>query len=166
MDTLIPDQRAVAGKAIWQNINTTTKNKILMAWLPSSLVYNLKKYAQIKRDEVRFEETMTEDADYIIVAFGSAARIAAKAISICRANGIKVGLLRPITLFPFPTLRIQQLAEKVKGILCVEINAGQMVQDVRLASEGRCPVAHYGRMGGIVPTPDDIINALNTELKA
>ena len=145
--------------------NVITSLELNPSAMESRNLHLQEKYAQIRRDEVRFEETMTEDADYIIVAFGSAARIAAKAISICRANGIKVGLLRPITLFPFPTLRIQQLAEKLKGILCVEINAGQMVQDVRLASEGRCPVAHYGRMGGIVPTPDDIINALTNEFR-
>lgn len=123
-----------------------------------------RKYAEIKAREVRYEENLTEDAEYLIVAFGSAARIAQKSIEDCRRQGIKVGLLRPITLWPFPTERIKQLAEQVKHILAVEINAGQMVNDIRLAVEGRTPVSHYGRMGGILPTPDDINNQINTLL--
>ena len=122
------------------------------------------KYNLIRETEVRYEELQTEDAEYLIVAFGSAARIAQKAISIMRAEGLRVGLLRPITLWPFPTKRIQELSEQVKGILSFEINAGQMVEDVRLAVEGRTPVAHYGKMGGIVPTPDELIQALRTKL--
>ena len=118
------------------------------------------KYAEIRKNEVRYEELQTEDADYLIVAFGSAARIAQKAISDLRAAGIRVGLLRPITLWPFPYDRIRELSEKVRGILTFEINAGQMVEDVRLAVEGRTPVTHYGKMGGIVPTPDEVIATL------
>ena len=81
-----------------------------------------------------------------------------------RAEGIRAGLLRPITLWPFPTERIGQLAGQVRGILSFEINAGQMVQDIRLAVEGRTPVAHYGKMGGIVPTPDELVQALKQKL--
>ncbi len=119
-----------------------------------------RKYQEIKEKEVRYEEYQTEDAEYLIVAFGSAARIALKAIEICRQKGIRVGMLRPITLWPFPTVPIAKLAERVKGILSVEINAGQMVEDIRLAVEGRTPVSHYGRMGGIVPAPDEIVGAI------
>ena len=115
-----------------------------------------KKYDVIRQNEVRYETLQTEDADLLIVAFGSAARISTKAMELCREKGIKVGLLRPITLWPFPTQAIQQLSGKVKSILCMEINAGQMVDDVRLAVEGKCPVCHYGRMGGMVPTPEEI----------
>ena len=118
------------------------------------------KYRAIEEAEVRVEESLTDDAEYLIVAFGSAARIAQKSIDLLRAEGIRVGLLRPITLWPFPTKRIAELATQVKGILSFEINAGQMVQDVRLAVEGRTPVAHYGKMGGIVPTPDEVVAAL------
>ena len=118
------------------------------------------KYQAIREREVRFEELHTEDAEYLIVAFGSAARIALKAIDVLRSEGIRVGLLRPITLWPFPTLRISQLANQVKSILTLEINAGQMVDDVRLAVEGRIPVVHYGKMGGIVPTPEEVVAAL------
>lgn len=119
-----------------------------------------RKYKEIKEKEVRYKEYQTEDADYLIVAFGSAARIALKAIELCRQKGIRVGMLRPITLWPFPNARIAELSERMKGILSVEINAGQMVEDIRLAVEGRTPVSHYGRMGGIVPAPNEIVEAV------
>lgn len=115
-----------------------------------------RKYEIIRQNEVRYEALQVEDADILIVAFGSAARISIKTMELCREQGIRVGLLRPITLWPFPTEVIRELSKKVKSILCMEINAGQMVDDVRLAVEGRCPVHHYGRMGGMVPTPEEI----------
>lgn len=117
-------------------------------------------YRRISENEVRFEEHYTEDAEYLIVAFGSIARIALKAIEEARAKGVKIGLLRPITLWPFPTARIAELSHQVKGILAVELNAGQMIEDVQLAVEGRVPVYHFGRMGGIVPNPGEILEAL------
>ena len=118
------------------------------------------KYRRIEESEVRYEEFMLDDAEYAIVAFGSAARIAKKSIEIARAKGIKVGLLRPITLWPFPTKEVCKLAGQVKGILSLEINAGQMVEDIRLAVEGRIPVRHFGRLGGIIPDPDEVVDAL------
>lgn len=118
------------------------------------------KYAEIEKNEVRYEMTNCEDADYVIVAFGSAARISQKAMEMARKQGIKVGLFRPITLWPFPTKEIAELSGRTKGILTVEINAGQMVFDVRAAVEGHIPVDHFGRLGGIVPDPDEIIEAL------
>mgnify|MGYP006326289565 CR=1 FL=1 len=118
------------------------------------------KYRDIQANEVRFEETNLEDAELAIVAFGSAARISYKAMENARAQGIKVGLFRPITLWPFPEKEIAALSRRVKGLLVVEINAGQMVYDVKLAAEGRIPVGHYGRLGGIVPSPDAIVDAL------
>ncbi len=121
------------------------------------------KYRDIEACEVLYEEEQTADARYLIVAFGSAARIAQKAIDIMRGQDIAVGLLRPVTLWPFPTERVRQLSTQMKGILSFEINAGQMVQDIRLAVEGRTRVAHYGKMGGIVPTPDEVITAMHTE---
>ena len=114
----------------------------------------------LQENEVRFEEQLMDDAEYAIVAFGSAARIAEKSVEIAREQGIKVGLFRPITLFPFPTKQIAALSKKVKGILVAEINAGQMVQDVRLAVNGAVPVEQFGRLGGIVPDPEEIVNAL------
>lgn len=122
------------------------------------------KYKEIKEKEVRFETLMCEDAEYLIVAFGSAARIGLKVIEMCREEGIKAGLLRPITLWPFPSEEIARLGQRVKGILSFEINAGQMVEDIQMATNGQTPVAHYGRMGGVVPTPDEVIRALKEKL--
>ena len=118
------------------------------------------KYRKIQENEVRFEEQQLDDAEYAIVAFGSAARIAEKSVEIAREQGIKVGLFRPITLFPFPEKQIAALSKKVKGVLVAEINAGQMVQDVRLAVNGAVPVEQFGRLGGIVPDPEEIVTAL------
>ncbi len=119
------------------------------------------KFKQIKENEVRYETTNMEDADYAIVAFGSASRISHKAMEMARKRGDKVGLFRPITVWPFPSKEIEELSKRVKGILVVEINAGQMVFDVRLAAQGDVPVDHFGRLGGIVPDPDEIIQALD-----
>lgn len=121
------------------------------------------KYAKISADEVMFEELGCEGADYIIVAFGSSARISMKAVEIARQEGIKVGLIRPITLWPFPSEVILKYASQVKGILTVEMNAGQMVEDVRLAVNGKVKVEHFGRMGGIIPTPNEVLDALKTK---
>ena len=123
------------------------------------------KYDLIEANEVRFEEHFTDDAEYLIVAFGSVARICLKAIEDAREQGIKVGLIRPITLWPFPKKAIAELARKVKGILVVELNAGQMIEDVRLAAGSQLPVHHFGRMGGIVPNPDEIREVLKNIIK-
>ncbi|MDR1222923.1 MAG: 3-methyl-2-oxobutanoate dehydrogenase subunit VorB [Tannerella sp.] len=122
------------------------------------------KYRRIEENEVRFEEYMCEDADYLLVAFGSSARICQKAIEIARREGLKLGLFRPVTLWPFPAKAIRNYAGKVKGMLSVELNAGQMVEDVRLSVNGKVKVAHFGRLGGIVFTPDEIVNALKEKL--
>ncbi|MFH2141811.1 MAG: 3-methyl-2-oxobutanoate dehydrogenase subunit beta, partial [Bacteroidota bacterium] len=122
-----------------------------------------KKYAKMEED-VLFEKIKCDDAEYIYVAFGSSSRICQKAVDIARAEGIKVGLLRPITLYPFPSKVIKELAGKVKGILSIEMNAGQMVEDIRLAVEGKTKVEFYGRMGGIIPTPSEVVNALKQKL--
>ena len=122
------------------------------------------KYRKIQETEVRYEQQQMDDADYAIVAFGSAARLSEKAIEVAREEGLKVGLFRPITLWPFPTKEIAELAKTKKGILVVEINAGQMVQDVRLAVNGQVPVEQFGRLGGIVPEPEEIVNALKNKL--
>jgi 2-oxoglutarate ferredoxin oxidoreductase subunit alpha len=122
------------------------------------------KYRVIEEEEVRYEEVQCDDADYLLVAFGSAARICMKTIELARAEGLKVGLLRPITLWPFPTKELRRYADQVKGMLTVELNAGQMVEDVRLAVNGVVPVEHYGRMGGIIPTPDGVLDALKDKL--
>ncbi len=122
------------------------------------------KYKKIEENEVRYEEFECEDAEYLLIAFGSAARICQKTVEMARENGIKLGLLRPITLWPFPTDIVASYAKKVKGMLSVELNAGQMVEDVRLAVNGKIKVEHFGRLGGIVFTPDEVLDALKTKL--
>ncbi len=124
------------------------------------------KYREIEKNEVLFEEINCEDAEYIVVAFGAVARICQKSIEIAREQGIKLGLLRPITLWPFPTVKLQEYANsgKIKGIMSVEMSAGQMVEDVRLAVNGKIPVEFYGRLGGIIPTPDEVVDALKKQL--
>lgn len=122
------------------------------------------KYEEIRKNEIRYETQNCEDADYIIVSFGSAARIGEKAMELAREEGLKVGLFRPITLWPFPMKEIEELAKNKKGILVSEFNAGQMVEDVRLAVNGAVPVEHFGRLGGIVPSPEEIVDALKTKL--
>ena len=122
------------------------------------------KYRAIKENEVRYEAQQLDDAEVLIVAFGSAARIAEKAIEIAREEGIKAGLFRPITLWPFPEKQLREAAHGKRGVLAVEINAGQMIEDVRLSVNGEEPVEHFGRLGGIVPEPDEIVKAIKEKL--
>ncbi|MBI9069271.1 MAG: 3-methyl-2-oxobutanoate dehydrogenase subunit VorB [Salinivirgaceae bacterium] len=123
-----------------------------------------KKYREIEENEVLFEEFQTEDAEYLFVAYGSSARVCQKAIEIARAKGIKVGLLRPILVWPYPKKRVSELADQVKGMLSVEMSAGQMVIDVKLAVNGRIPVEHFGRFGGIIPSPAEVVEALEQKI--
>lgn len=118
------------------------------------------KLALIARDEVRVAEYMLDDAELVVVGFGTAGRIAQTAIKMARKQGIKVGLLRPITLWPFPERRLSQLADDARGFLVVEMNAGQMVDDVKVAVGGQAPVKFLGRMGGSLPMPDEILAAI------
>ena len=124
--------------------------------------HNIKLQAKYKamQSEVRFEEIECEDAEYLIVAYGSSARICQKTVQLARDKGINVGLLRPITLYPFPSGKLHEMADKVKGMLSVEMNTGQMVEDVRLAVNGKIPVEHYGRFGGMVHSPKEVLEAL------
>ena len=117
------------------------------------------KYRVIEENEVRFQTYDIEDADYLLVAFGSIARICQKAVEVARSRGVKLGILRPITLWPFPSAEIERISSHVKGILVVELNAGQMIEDVRLACHDRVPVYHFGRLGGIVPNPQEVLDA-------
>ena len=119
-----------------------------------------RKYAEISRQEVRWATESMDDAEYVLVAYGTAARVARSAIEKARARGIKAGLFRPITLWPFPSRELARVARHAHAILTVELSSGQMVEDVRLAVEGRCPVGFHGRMGGLVPTPDEVVGAL------
>jgi 2-oxoglutarate ferredoxin oxidoreductase subunit alpha len=118
---------------------------------------NLQEKYKKMQCEVRFEEFHTDDAEILLVAFGLSARICQKTVELAREKGIKVGLLRPITLYPYPTDRIKELASKVDFMLVVEMNAGQMVEDVRLAVNGEKPVHFKGRMGGMIMSPEDVL---------
>ena len=122
------------------------------------------KYREIEKSEVRFEEFMTGDAEYLLVAYGTSARVCQKTLQEAREAGIKVGLLRPLTLYPFPTEKIRELATRMKHIISVEMSAGQMVEDVMLACCGKTKVSHFGRLGGVIPTPEEVLENLKTKL--
>ncbi len=123
------------------------------------------KYHEIEENEVRYEMFDCDDAEYVIVAYGSSARISQKSIQLAREEGIKVGLFRPITLWPFPKKQINDLVEKgVKGFLSVEMSAGQMVEDIKLAVNGRTKVEYFGRYGGVIPSPEEVVDALKNKL--
>jgi 2-oxoglutarate ferredoxin oxidoreductase subunit alpha len=118
------------------------------------------KYRAIEEREVRWAGELLDDAEIVVVAYGTAARVARTAIARARAAGLRAGLLRPITLWPFPTLPLRGLARHVRAILVVELSAGQMLDDVRIAVEGLAPIAFHGRMGGMLPSPGDVVNEL------
>jgi len=120
----------------------------------------MEKQKRIEASEVRFREQGLEDAEVAVVAFGTAGRVSQSAVKASREEGIKVGLLRPISLFPYPYERVERLADEVRSILVVEMNGGQMVEDVRLAVKGRVPVSFYGRMGGMMPLPDEVLEEI------
>jgi len=145
--------------------NTTSLGQILKR---PELQYqhNLKlqeKYRSMKED-VMYETFECDDAEFLLVAYGSSSRICQKAVSVARSRGKKLGLLRLITLFPFPEEAIIKLSKQVKGILAVELSAGQMVEDVKLAVNGRIPVYHFGTPGGKIHSPDDVLNAIEEKL--
>ena len=123
------------------------------------------KYRKCEEEDARYEAIQCDDAEYLFVAYGSAARICMKSIELARAEGIKVGLVRPITLWPFPTKAVAEIGGRMKKILSVEMNAGQMIEDVRLAVGCNVPVEHYGRYGGVIPTPVEILDALKKMVK-
>ena len=123
------------------------------------------KYREIEKNETRWEEFQTEDADYILVAYGSSSRICQKTVDLARAEGLKVGLIRPITLYPFPVAPIQKHLAHAKGFMSVEMSAGQMVEDVRLTVNGKVPVEHFGRMGGMIPSPNEVLEAVKRFMK-
>ncbi|MCD6418832.1 3-methyl-2-oxobutanoate dehydrogenase subunit VorB [bacterium] len=153
-------------KTSWAAMGTaeTRKNLINSIYLdPNEMEEHNKhlqeKYARMEREEVRFEEYKLEDAEIIGISFGTVSRVMYSAVDQAREKGIKVGMLRPITLFPFPKVKIRKLAEKgaIKAFVVSEMSNGQMVDDVRLAVEGRKPVKFYSRMGGVVPTVAELV---------
>lgn len=137
-------------------------NIINSLWIDVSVMEALnehlqEKYRAAERDEIRYKEHRTEDAELVMVAYGSPARICKTVADMAREEGMKVGLLRPITLYPFPSPRILELAEAGKRFMVVEMSMGQMVEDVRLAVNGKAEVGFYGRTGGAVPTPAEVL---------
>ncbi len=151
---------ATTGRTKGRKPNIITSLELKPEAMEQRNLHLQEKYKTLREKEVRYETIQCDDADYIVVAFGSAARLTQKAMEMAREEGLKVGLLRPITLWPFPTEAIAQTAKGKKGVLVVEINAGQMVQDVRLAVNGSITVEHFGRLGGIVPEPEEIVEAI------
>ncbi|OGN93796.1 MAG: 3-methyl-2-oxobutanoate dehydrogenase subunit VorB [Chloroflexi bacterium RBG_13_50_10] len=139
-------------------IKTFTSNPAELEEINWSL---FRRYELIKRDETACETFLTEDAELIVVAFGIAARIAKGAIRTVRASGLKVGLLRPITLWPFPDEAVKELAKKIKYYLVFEMNMGQMLEDVQLALAGQGEVSFYGRPGGVIPTPSEVSRVIS-----
>ncbi len=125
----------------------------------------LSRWKQIQANEVRYKEYFLDDAEFVVLGFGTAGRVALSAVRMARERGIKVGLLRPITVSPFPHEAVQNLLKRVTGILVVEMNSGQMLEDVRLSVRGRVPVEFYGRMGGVVPFPDEILAEITRSMK-
>jgi len=123
-----------------------------------------KKYREVEKKEVRFEKYLCNDADYLIVAFGTCARVSQKTVQLGREKGLKIGLLRPITLYPFPYNELNNMANSLKGIISVEMNAGQMIEDVKLSVNGKVNVEYYGRMGGMIPTPEEVLEVLENKL--
>ncbi|MGQ9847127.1 MAG: 3-methyl-2-oxobutanoate dehydrogenase subunit VorB [Bacteroidales bacterium] len=155
---------ATTGKKAYRERNIITSLD-LDPYRQEKHIHHLRdKYEQMKREDVRYEEIQTSDADYLLVAYGSSARICQKTVDLARAEGIKLGLLRPITLFPFPSVRLKELSKQVKGILVVEMSLGQMVEDVKLAVECKIPVEHFGRTGGVIHTPSEVLEALKKQI--
>ena len=151
---------AACGKGDRKNRNVITSLELDSARMEENNHRFQATYKLIEQNEVRYQTYYADDADYLIVAFGSVARICLKAIEEAREAGIKVGMLRPITLWPFPKTQIAELAKSVRGILTVELNAGQMVEDVRLVANGTVPVEFYGRTGGVIPAPEEVLAAV------
>lgn len=160
-DHIPPKPWATTGKTHDRERNLVTSLHMQPEQMEEVNIHLQAKFQTIAGNEVRYELVDAEGAEYLIVAYGLAARIAHRAVQLAREEGIKVGLLRPITLWPYPSAVLQSLAAHLHGVLVVEMNAGQMVEDVRLAVEGRTPVRFYGRMGGVIPAPDEVLRALH-----
>ena len=154
---------AITGRKGMRPRNVVTSLELVDEIMEQNNLRFQRTYREIEKNEVRYETINTEDCDYLFVAFGSMARICQKVMEIAQEEGIKIGLLRPITLWPFPSAQIKEAAKNVKGIMVVELSAGQMVEDVKLAVECNVDVKHYGRLGGIVPTPEEVLDALKEQ---
>lgn len=156
---------ATTGKPPTRERNFITSLHIKPEMLEKNNLRLVEKYKKMRETEVRYEEIETADAEYILVAYGLCARICHKTVNLAREKGIKVGLVRPITLYPFPEKILSELANRTRLMLTVEMNAGQMVEDVKLSVNGKVPVEYYGRMGGMIPNPEEILNKLENLIK-
>jgi 2-oxoglutarate ferredoxin oxidoreductase subunit alpha len=142
------EQRILTSILIDPTLEEVYNHKILDTWY------------RIKANEIRYKEYYLDDAEYVVIGFGTAGRIALTAVRNARAEGIKVGLFRPISLSPFPAQQIEEIAKTTQGILVTEMNTGQMLEDVRSAVKGKVPIEFYARLGGIVPYPDEILGEI------
>ena len=157
------DDWAVTGKTSRER-NIITSLDLQPEKMEARVSKLMAKYKRMEEEDLRYEKIDCDDAEYLFVAYGSSARIAQKAVKLGREKGLKVGLLRPITLYPYPKQQLLELADQVKGILSVELSMGQMVEDVRLAVQHKVPVEHFGRTGGIIHTPEEVLEALEQKI--
>lgn len=157
----VKESWALTGKPATRSHNIITSLNLDAGVQERHNIHLQEKYRKMQECETRFEKYLCDDADIIVVAYGASARIAKKSVDLAREQGLKVGLFRPITLFPFPSAALDQLAENAKAFLTFELSAGQMVEDVQLAIQCRRPVDFYGRMGGAVPSPNEVLEAIN-----
>ncbi|MGO1368958.1 3-methyl-2-oxobutanoate dehydrogenase subunit VorB [Senegalia sp. (in: firmicutes)] len=162
-----PKKRTIAPKT-WATDGTKGKRKpniINSLYIDPQVLENHvlkleKKYDEIRKNETRYENYNVADADVVVVAYGTTSRIVKNAIVKCEEEGMKVGLIRPITLWPFPDKAFEEITDKTKAVLTVEMSTGQMIDDVKIAVNGKKPVYFYGRTGGMVPTPDAIVSEI------
>ncbi|MGO1478327.1 3-methyl-2-oxobutanoate dehydrogenase subunit VorB [Senegalia sp. (in: firmicutes)] len=162
-----PKKRTIAPKT-WATDGTKGKRKpniINSLYIDPQVLENHvlkleKKYDEIRKNETRYENYNVADADVVVVAYGTTSRIVKNAIAKCEEEGMKVGLIRPITLWPFPDKAFEEITDKTKAVLTVEMSTGQMIDDVKIAVNGKKPVYFYGRTGGMVPTPDAIVSEI------
>ena len=152
---------ATTGKPQSRERNFITSLHIEPEMMEEINLHLQRKYKELQR-EVRYELHHTDDADVVLVAFGLSARVCEKVMDLAREKGIRAGLVRPITLYPFPSDILSQIADHAGAFLTVEMNAGQMVEDVRLAVNGKKPVFFKGRMGGMIPTPEEVLAELES----
>ena len=164
----LPEESCAKVEKPWAVTGTEGKRKhnivnslyLVPEELEKTNIERFERYRQIEENEARFEEYMMEDADYCLVAFGIAARVSKNAVAALRKEGIRAGLIRPITVWPFPKKPIAKAAEKVKAFVSVELSMGQMIEDVRLAENCKKPVVLCSRAGGIIPSPAQIIECV------
>ena len=154
---------AIVGKTPDRERNILTSLNLEALKQEQHNIWLQEKYRRMEQEETRCESVLCDDAEFIVVAYGASARISRKAVELAREQGIKAGLFRPITLFPFPAKELNEAAKNVKGLLSVEMSAGQMIEDIRLTVDSKIPVKLFGRLGGMVYTPAEILEAIKQE---